>query len=839
MVSLRTVPVATIAISLLLLSAVPLRSDEPEKSSPPATALAQIPDEPIVGPSSTRGSSSARATSRVRPAGADSIITIPISPAHAPIAFSLTPINDPDLALGVVGTFNFEEALVAINPLDEDNVVVTSHRGMRRTTDGGTSYLPLETFPSLVGYGSDGDTGTTFDSQGRLFWTTLGYCSGCADDVVVAEIDPSNGTQIGTTINITNDTSGGDDKQYMAADRFPASPYTDNIYVAWTKFASTAEVFASASSDHGATWSTPLQISDSTSEGFVWPTGAGVASNGDVYVGYHAQVTFSGGSPDGTSGKIMLFRSTDGGASYTATAEPFPAGTADITFNVQSAAGKIPGLHFWIQGSAQPWILNDPNQAGTIYVIANDDPDNVHGTAGDDADVVFAKSTDYGATWTRSTIPDGSGGAHQIFPFAAIDQFGNIIVAWFDTRRAQTNANGNFLLDVFATYSTDGGSTWVTPFMVNDPNNPTDPDFPNNQRRFPTPQLTPCDASSTSTETCRIGEYFGVDMRSGLAHLAWIGNLRDGGGVVTGDQLFTSTVQLPIDLAVSTAESVDPVTAGSGSGNLVYTVTVTNNGPVDATGVELTDTLTLPAGVSTDSISPSAGSFAGTTWTVGTLAPAQSETLTVTLSVTGTTAPGSDVVCNLAEVSAVDQPDSDDANDSLSECTSVVSPADVIAVKTAPKRINSGENLVYTVTLQNLATAMQVNDPASDEFVDVLPAGLTLLTASASSGTATAVPATNTVRWNGSIAPGGTVTLTITAHVDLPAGNLVNQGSVFFDADGDGTNDTVRATDDPAFAGANDATATQVTPADVPALDPWAMIGFLVLLAGAAVIRLR
>ena len=59
------------------------------------------------------------------------------------------------------------------------------------------------------------------------------------------------------------------------------------------------------------------------------------------------------------------------------------------------------------------------------------------------------------------------------------------------------------------------------------------------------------------------------------------------------------------DLSVSVVESADPVLAGSGPANLTYTVTVTNNGPEDASGVIVSEDLTLPAGVSVDSITPS------------------------------------------------------------------------------------------------------------------------------------------------------------------------------------------------------------------------------------------
>ncbi len=48
---------------------------------------------------------------------------------------------------------------------------------------------------------------------------------------------------------------------------------------------------------------------------------------------------------------------------------------------------------------------------------------------------------------------------------------------------------------------------------------------------------------------------------------------------------------------LSTSESIDPVVAGSGTGNLTYVVTLANAGPSDASGVTLSEILTLPGGL--------------------------------------------------------------------------------------------------------------------------------------------------------------------------------------------------------------------------------------------------
>ena len=67
-----------------------------------------------------------------------------------------------------------------------------------------------------------------------------------------------------------------------------------------------------------------------------------------------------------------------------------------------------------------------------------------------------------------------------------------------------------------------------------------------------------------------------------------------------------------------------------------------------------------------------------------------------------------------------------------------------------------GGTVTYTVVLTNNGTGNQA-DNAGNEFTDVLPAGLTLVSATATSGTAVATVGTNTVTWNGSLAPlGGT-----------------------------------------------------------------------------------
>ncbi len=135
----------------------------------------------------------------------------------------------------------------------------------------------------------------------------------------------------------------------------------------------------------------------------------------------------------------------------------------------------------------------------------------MHGV-GDDSDIVIARSNDYGMTWNRSTITSGPGNSWQLFPTANIDQFGNIVVGYYDNRSGNTNAGGNFLMDFIVRYSTDGGVNWSPEFTVNDMQ--FDPDA--------TPLVF---FGNPPGPTTRIGEYFGIDLFGGTAHLVINGNV--------------------------------------------------------------------------------------------------------------------------------------------------------------------------------------------------------------------------------------------------------------------------------------------------------------------------
>ncbi|HEY2294415.1 MAG TPA: hypothetical protein VGM86_27255, partial [Thermoanaerobaculia bacterium] len=145
--------------------------------------------------------------------------------------------------------------------------------------------------------------------------------------------------------------------------------------------------------------------------------------------------------------------------------------------------------------------------------------------------------------------------------------------------------------------------------------------------------------------------------------------------------------------------------------------------------------------------------------------------------------------------------------------------------------------ITKTLLLINCGPADQADNPG-DEFTDTLPAGLTLTGASATSGVAST--SGNTAKWNGAIPAGGTVTITITANINAGTAGmtLCNQATIAYDADGDGTNESIGYSDDPDEPGPADPCCFQVI-TRIPALSWNGLAALALLLAGLAVLRLR
>ena len=482
------------AVSITLLALVTLAMAH-QAYGGPVLVGAEEPDVPVVGPSG-----------------------VPEEGPGIPLGAEVT-VGPGDVVLGGVN-----EPTIAVNPQDANNIVAASLFRLRISTDNGATFSSPTVPVVPAGFGLAGDPSLAFDSQGRLFWTYLGRRQDNDNlEVFISQVNPATGALVAGPFNVSASAgfpaavaTNNNDKEWLAIDRFPGSPFQDRLYVVWTRFTGTGtDVHAAFSTDQGATWTISSTDPLSTvAEGFVWPVHNAVAPNGDVYVAYHSQPSFASGSPNGTSGQIVVLRSMDGGVSFPQKTAAFTGGSADITFNVQftGVARKLNQNASWTQGSAQPWVLPDPVKPNNVYVVAADDPTNaVHGGANDDMAVFIARSTDSGVTWGAPVqIDSGPGNSHQFFPTAGIDYTSQCLaVTWYDSRNGAKNGNGNFLLDVFVRSSPDGGLTFGPEGQLNDV--AFDPDL-GAFDRFP------------PSGTLRIGEYNGVAANNDTAHAVWTGN---------------------------------------------------------------------------------------------------------------------------------------------------------------------------------------------------------------------------------------------------------------------------------------------------------------------------
>ncbi len=195
---------------------------------------------------------------------------------------------------------------------------------------------------------------------------------------------------------------------------------------------------------------------------------------------------------------------------------------------------------------------------------------------------------------------------------------------------------------------------------------------------------------------------------------------------------------------------------------VTYTLDVTNNGPADATNVQIRDV--LPVGlkfVYSDDLTNTGGTL---TATIGRLGVGSGATFTFIANVTKT-----GVIPNIVRITGLDQNDTDPGND-RDTATIRVQTVDLSLQKLASKLApNVGETVTFSFVVANAGP-----DTATHVVVkDILPAGL-LFVASTDFAELGGVLFSDTIP---QILPGKTDTLRLRAKVTLP-GRIVNKAEI-------------------------------------------------------------
>jgi uncharacterized repeat protein (TIGR01451 family)/fimbrial isopeptide formation D2 family protein len=225
-----------------------------------------------------------------------------------------------------------------------------------------------------------------------------------------------------------------------------------------------------------------------------------------------------------------------------------------------------------------------------------------------------------------------------------------------------------------------------------------------------------------------------------------------------------TTVGAAADLRITKTDDVDPVNAGD---QVVYTIQVTNDGPSNAEGVTVADT--LPAGMTLVSTSGCSNDPAGVPdCSLGNLAVGASVSYSITVQVD---AGANGTLTNTAVVSAM-TPDPDTSNNTATEPTTVGAAADLRIVKSDDvDPVNAGDQVVYTIEITNDGPS----DAVGVTVVDTLPAGMTLISTSGCSNDPAGVPNCSL----GNLTVGASTSYTVTVRVDASAsGTLTNTAVV-------------------------------------------------------------
>ncbi|MFO0967581.1 MAG: FG-GAP-like repeat-containing protein [Gemmataceae bacterium] len=340
---------------------------------------------------------------------------------------------------------------------------------------------------------------------------------------------------------------------------FAVDTSSGTLYATWTRFypagiwpgsatLAGTDIMVAVSTDHGQTWS--IRNNGFTAKGYP------ITTLLDPFSGLRASTAGDGGGnstlshvavgPQGdiyismfAGGLVSVSHSTNGGQTFTVPDQnsihgyPFGGSTSANTASATMANNTFRTL-------AQRSIVADPAHPGRVYIVESMFVRNAAKTATiDTGEINFARSDDYGATWTwtfqtgfnpsnlselsgaqtndfRSAVNDDDGGRYlrfdsnltddvissQALPRMAIDANGNIAIVWLDSRRDPAG----HLVDVYGAISTDGGLSFSPNFRVSD---------------------TSFDATAgtfkdrNNVNTTYLGDAIGLSFVNGIAYAAW------------------------------------------------------------------------------------------------------------------------------------------------------------------------------------------------------------------------------------------------------------------------------------------------------------------------------
>jgi hypothetical protein len=352
------------------------------------------------------------------------------------------------------------ETFITINPSKPKVLAAGSNEIFRLpmrgyfSSNGGASWggvdLPLPPPKAKNGTDFGSDPTLAFDSQGNLFYGYIVVFFGNGNGINGTEMAVARSTDGGKTypqvtfFGFEDGANHFNDKPMITADTNVASPFRDNVYIAWDAASGGTiggGVRFATSTDHGATFSV-ARVDDPSGPGQSIGASPAVAPNGEVYVAwndYHANA-------------IVFNRSFDGGQTWGAPVTVSPKTLPfDIGIPAESFRGALVYPSLGVDQSSGP-------HRGRIYCSWMDL------TAANVTDIFLSYSDNGGATWStpKQVTDQFSTPVDRFNHWMSVDPVtGDVNVAFYDTRNDTTGVR--YQTDYYLAQSKDGGASFPGP----------------------------------------------------------------------------------------------------------------------------------------------------------------------------------------------------------------------------------------------------------------------------------------------------------------------------------------------------------------------------------------